>query len=116
GSPAIRLIFDADSVLHAKAGAKFKNLLRYEAGKTYNIRITFNTENRFYTVNVNGKDVLTQLTFAPVHGLERMVFRTGMPRHFPNADTPAAQTYDLPQAGEPDEEAVFYIGSLKTSK
>jgi len=116
GSPAIRLIFDADSVLHAKAGAKFKNLLRYEAGKTYNIRITFNTVSRFYTVNVNGRDVLTQLTFAPVHGLERMVFRTGMPRHFPNADTPAAQTYDLPQAGEPEEEAVFYIGSLKTSK
>jgi hypothetical protein len=52
--------------------------------------------------------------FQPVQSLEHIVFRTGMPRHFPNADTPAIQPDDLPNAGTPEEEAVFYIGSLKT--
>ena len=113
-NPAIRLTFDTDGTLRAKSGAKFKNILQYEAGVNYTIRITFNTTSRFYTVNINGKDVLTQLTFAPVDGLDKIVFRTGMPRHFPNADTPAIQPEDLPNAGTPEEEAAFYIGSLKT--
>jgi hypothetical protein len=114
GSPAIRLTFDTDGTLRAKSGAKFKNIMQYEAGATYNVRITFNTVSRFYTVNINGKDALTQLTFAPVHGVERMVFRTGMPNHFPNADTPAKQPEDLPNPGTPVDEVTFYIGSLKT--
>jgi hypothetical protein len=113
-SPAIRLTFDTDGTLRAKSGSKFKNIMKYDAGATYDIRITFNTANRFYTVNINGKDALTQLTFAPVESLDKIVFRTGMPRHFPNADTPAIQPEDLPNAGTPEEEAAFYIGSLKT--
>ena len=115
GSGCVRLMFEPDGVLRAKAGAKFKNIMKYEAGATYNIRITLNTYTRFYTVNINGKDALNQLTFAPVQNVSRIVFRTGMPRHEPNADTPAAQTYDLPNAGEPEDEAVFYIRSLKTA-
>lgn len=114
GSPGVRLIFDTDSTLRAKAGAKFKNIMKYEAGRQYDIRITLNTRNRFYTVNINGKDELTALTFNPVQQVERLVLRTGAPRHFPDADTPAAQPYDLPQAGEPEELAVFYIKSVKT--
>ncbi|WP_436489583.1 apiosidase-like domain-containing protein [Chitinophaga sp. ARDCPP14] len=115
GNPCVRLMFEADSTLKAKAGAKFKNILKYQAGATYNIRITLNTATRFYTVNINGKDVLTQLTFAPVQSVARMVFRTGMPRHTPDADTPAEQTFDLPHGGEPEQPAIFYIGSLKTT-
>jgi hypothetical protein len=38
-----------------------------------------------------------------------------MPRHTPDADTPAEQAFDLPDAGEPEQPAIFYIGSLKTT-
>nr|WP_261387363.1 hypothetical protein [Chitinophaga pinensis] len=90
--------------------------MKYAPDSVYNIRLNINTTNRFYTINVNGKDVLTSLLFAPVDKLERIVFRTGEPRHFPDADTPADQEYDLKQAGEQEAHtATFYIRSLKTS-
>lgn len=117
GTPGIRLGFDADSVFKAKAGARFKNFMKYSPDSVYNVRLTINTTNRFYTINVNGKDVLTSLLFAPVDKLERIVFRTGEPRHFPDADTPADQEYDLKQAGEQEPRtAKFYIRSLKTAE
>lgn len=117
GIPGIRLVFDADSVFKAKAGARFKNFMKYSPDSTYNVRLTINTTNRFYTINVNGKDVLTSLLFAPVDKLERIVFRTGEPRHFPDADTPADQEYDLKHAGEQEPRtAKYYIRSLKTTE
>ncbi|WP_255373196.1 exo-alpha-sialidase [Chitinophaga sp. YR627] len=116
GTPGIRLVFDADSVFKAKAGARFKHFMKYTPDSVYNVRLNINTTNRFYTINVNGKDVLTSLLFAPVDKVERIVFRTGEPRHFPDADTPADQEYDLKQAGEQEAHtAKFYIRSLKTS-
>ncbi|WP_222838191.1 exo-alpha-sialidase [Chitinophaga pinensis] len=116
GTAGIRLVFDADSVFKAKAGARFKHFMKYAPDSVYNIRLNINTTNRFYTINVNGKDVLNSLLFAPVDKVERIVFRTGEPRHFPDADTPADQEYDLEQAGEQEAHtAKFYIRSLKTS-
>lgn len=114
GTPAIRLVLDADSIFKAKAGARDKNFMSYLPDTVYNVRLAVNTATRFYTINVNGKDVLTSLLFAPVDKLERIVFRTGAPRHFPHADTPADQDYDLPEAGEQERQtAKFFIRSLK---
>jgi len=116
GTSGLRLVFDEDSVFKAKAGARFKNFIKYAPDSVYNVRLTVNTNNRFYTINVNGKDVLTSLLFAPVDKLERIVFRTGEPRHFPDADTPADQEYDLKNAGEQESRtAKYYIRSLKTA-
>ena len=66
------------------------------------------------SVIVNGKDIATQLFFAPAALLERIVFRTGPVRHFPNTDTPADQTFDVPNAGEQDPPAAFMITGLTT--
>jgi hypothetical protein len=112
GTAGFRLIFE-DSLLSAKAGARYKNFLHFKADSIYNIRLSINTTNRFYTININDKDVLTSLLFAPLDAVERIVFRTGAPRHFPDADTPADQVYDLPKASA--ENAVFYIRSVKTA-
>jgi hypothetical protein len=114
GTAGLRLTLDADSTLKAKAGARIKNLMKYKPGETYTIRITAYAHSRMYTVNINGKDVTRQLLFAPVAAFERIVFRTGGVRRFPDADTPADQTYDLPHAGDPAEPAAFYIQSLTT--
>jgi len=90
-------------------------LKKYEANEPYHIIVKLNTDTRFYTVNVNGKDVLTNLFFAPVPTVSRVVFRTGSVSRFPDADTPTDQDYDLPKAGEMAKPAVFYIKSFKTS-
>jgi hypothetical protein len=69
-----------------------------------------------YTVNIDGKDVLTQLFFAPVEGFGHVVFRTGETRHFPTPDSPAEADTDQPNAGTRVPEAGFAIHYLKTTK
>jgi hypothetical protein len=115
GMATVRLTFDTAGVLSAKAGARYKNFLKYKAGETYNIKLKLNAANRFYTITVNGKDMLTGLAFQPVANVSRIVFRTGNVRRFPDIDTPADQTYDLKNAGEAEKkEAVYLIKYLKT--
>ncbi|UKT65416.1 six-hairpin glycosidase [Pedobacter mucosus] len=114
GLATLRLTFDSTGTLSAKAGARYKNFMKYKAGESYDIKIKLDALTRFYTVTVNGKEALTSLAFQPVAEVSRIVFRTGDVRHFPNVDTPADQTYDLPKAGESDKEAIYSIKYLKT--
>ena len=114
GMAGVRLTFDSTGTLSAKAGARYKNFMKYKAGETYIISIKLNTANRFYTVTVNGKDVLTSLSYVPIAEASRIVFRTGDVRRFPDVDTPADQTYDLPKAGEMGKEASYSIKFLKS--
>ena len=113
-TPAIRLIFDSDGVLKYKAGYRINNLREYKANEEYKIRVEANTTNRFYNVYLNDEKVLTRLFFAPVHQLNKIVFRTGEVRRFPNADTPTDQDFDIKQNGQPVPEAAYYIKSIKT--
>jgi hypothetical protein len=69
-----------------------------------------------YTVNVNDKDVLTQLFFAPVDGFTHVVFRTGEARHYPTPESPAEAETDARGAGDKVPEAWFSIHYLKTNK
>jgi hypothetical protein len=115
-TPAVRLSFEPDGSLVAKAGARSKKLLDYKAASIYDLRITLNTDTRMYTVNINGKDVLTQLFFAPVETFGHIVFRTGEARHFPTADTAPEADKDLPNAGDRVPEAIFAIRYLKTQR
>jgi hypothetical protein len=114
--PAMRLSFGADSMLITKAGARVKNILKYRAGETYVIRVSLDMDSRMYTVNVNGKDMVTQLFFAPVLSFGHIVFRTGEARHYPTADAPAEAFEDLPHAGDKVAAAMYSIQYLKTSR
>lgn len=115
-TPAVRLSFEPDSTFIAKAGARIKKIMTYKAGETYRIRVALNTNTRMYTVNINGKDMLTQLFFAPVESFGHIVFRTGEARHFPTADSGPEADKDLPHAGDKVPEAWFAIHYLKTKK
>ncbi|GAB4021410.1 hypothetical protein GCM10028808_66140 [Spirosoma migulaei] len=115
GSPAVRLLFDADSLLKAKVGYRDSGIQKYEAGKQYDIRIELDRDKRMFVTYVNGQSKGNRLFFAPVASFRRVVFRTGSVRRFPDADTPTDQSYDLPKPGEQDDEAVFVIKSFKTS-
>lgn len=114
GMATVRLTFDTAGTISAKAGARYKNFMKYEANKTYDIKLKLDAFTRFYTITVNGKDALTTLAFQPVATVSRIVFRTGDARRFPDVDTPADQTYDLKNAGESEKEAVYRINYLKT--
>lgn len=114
GQAALRLAFDSTGALTAKTGARWKNVSKYSAHETYTILIELNTDQRSYTVTVNGKAAGTYLFFAPVAQVERIVFRTGGPRFFPTPETPADQTYDLSHSGDQVPAATYLIRSLKT--
>lgn len=115
GTPCLRLAFDSTGVFYTKAGYRNKSLGKYNAGETLQVKVELNTMTRFYTVTINGKSPNNNLCFAPVASVERLVFRTGSTRRFPDADTPTDQSYDLPGAGAQDREAVYFINYVKTT-
>ncbi|MGV8136776.1 MAG: exo-alpha-sialidase [Mangrovibacterium sp.] len=116
GTAALRLTFGGDGFLKQKNGYRLKNIMSYEAAKTYTVRIEATAANRFYTVYINGERRSAGLFYAPVHELARIAFRTGDVRRFPDIDTPTDQQYDRPQPGKPLPEAVFSVYSLVTKK
>ncbi|MEA5404852.1 hypothetical protein VB776_18095 [Arcicella sp. DC2W] len=115
GTTAVRLIFDADSSFKAKVGYRNSGIMKYEAGKEYNVRIELDRHKRMFNIFVNGQSKGTKLFFAPVTSFKRVTFRTGEIRRFPDADTPTDQNFDLKNAGELDKEAIYIIKSFKTS-
>lgn len=116
GIPGVRLTLDSAGNLLTKAGYRDRTLGHYNAGEPLNFSVTLNTETRFYTVTLNGKNLSPGLFFAPLESINRVVFRTGEVRRFPNADTPTDQMYDLPNGGAKDRPAAFFITSFKTSE
>ena len=113
GIPTLRLQLDSAGNILTKQGYRNKSLGKYNAGEALNIKIELNTATRFYSVTINGKSS-NNICFAPVAAVERIVFRTGETRRFPNADTPTDRDYDLPDADAKDKEAVYFIYYLKT--
>jgi hypothetical protein len=115
GQPALRLIFDKDGALKAKVGYRNSGIMNYESGKTYHITLELDCSTRIYKIKVNGIDKGAKVYFAPVEAFSRIMFRTGEVRKFPDADTPTDQDFDLKNASEKDDEAIFYVHSFKTS-
>ena len=114
GTPCLRLMLDSSGNILTKQGYRNKSLGKYVAGETMTIKIELNTATRFYSISINGKNPSNNLCFAPVESVERIVFRTGTTRRFPDADTPTDQDYDLPNADKRDKEAVYQVHYLKT--
>jgi hypothetical protein len=114
GTPCLRIMLDSTSTILTKQGYRNKVLGKYNAGDKVVINIELNTTTRFYSVSINGGKPSNNLCFAPAESVERIVFRTGSTRRFPNADTPTDQNYDLPNADGKDKEAKWKIDFLKT--
>ncbi|HEY6505371.1 MAG TPA: six-hairpin glycosidase [Chitinophagaceae bacterium] len=114
GTACLRVMLDSAANVLTKQGYRNKSLGKYKAGETLAIKIELNVGTRFYTVSINDGRPNNNLCFAPVQSVERIAFRTGTVRRFPDADTPTDQDYDLPGADKKDKEAVYYISYLKT--
>ena len=116
GLGAIRLVFDDEGLFKLKSGYRYSGITEYKPGEEYHIKVELDVETRFYEVTVNDDIKKERMFYAPVGTIDRIVFRTGEIRHFPNADTPTDQDFDVENGGEPDPTAVFQIKSLKTMK
>ncbi|RXK58001.1 six-hairpin glycosidase [Lacibacter luteus] len=114
GTATLRLMLDSTGSILTKQGYRNKSLGKYKAGEQLNIKIELNTATRFYTVTINNDKPNLNVFFQPVESVERLSFRTGAVRRFPDADTPTDQDYDLPGADAKAKEAVYYIHSVKT--
>ena len=110
-----RLELTPDGIFRAKGGSRFGNLMKYEPGKNYHVEAILSVTDRNIQVFVDGKRVGLRMFYAPVPAIERIAFRTGVPRTFPTVDTPADQTYDLPNAGDQEPLAEYRIANVKTS-
>lgn len=114
GLPCLRIMLDSTGSILTKQGYRNKIIGKYTAGSRLTFAININVLTRMYTVSINGGNVSNNLMFNPVASVERLVFRTGITRRFPDADTPTDQDYDLPNAEQRNKEAVYKIFSVKT--
>ena len=115
GNSCLRMMLDSTGAILTKQGYRNKSLGKYSTGEKLDFKIELNTSTRFYMVIINDGKPNNNLCFAPVQSVERIIFRTGVTRRFPNADTPTDQDYDLPNADTKGKEAVYLIHHLKTS-
>jgi len=116
GLAATRIMFDSDGQIKFKAGYRNSGLVKYEAGKSYHFVLTFDVNSRSFQIAVNGDDRGTKLFFAPIAHVNKVSFRTGEVRRFPDADTPTDQKFDLENPGKQAKEAVYYVHSFKADK
>lgn len=113
GTACTRIEFTHDGFIRVKNGARYGNVMSYEPDKTYHFDATLDAANRKLTLYVNGKRT-ERIFFAPVHKIERIMFRTGAKRTFPTIDTPADWYGILPNTGDTDTLAVYRIANFKT--
>jgi hypothetical protein len=115
GISASRIELTAQGEMRGKGGARYGHLIDYQAGRTYHVEVCLSVSNRMATFYVDGKEVGKRMFYAPVHSFERVMFRTGSKRTFPDVDTPADWDGILPGAGATDSLAVYKIANFKTS-
>jgi hypothetical protein len=109
-------MLDSTGSILTKQGYRNKSLGKYKAEEKLILKIELNTTTRFYTVSINEGKPANNICFAPVTTVERIVFRTGSIRHFPDAETPTDQSYDLFNTEIPLKNAQYRIHYLKTKQ
>lgn len=119
GMIPVRLIFNNHGSIKIKHGGGLANVQNYTADTWYNIKFKIDTIAHKFWVEINGQPIKENgwSFFAPVLSVERLVFRTGPIRREPRIDTEVKGVWgeDLPGAGEPSAEAVYYLNYVTTS-
>lgn len=116
GTPCLRIMLDSTGSILTKQGYRNKSLGKYKAEEKLTLKIELNATTRFYTVSINEGKPANNICFAPVASVERIAFRTGATRHFPDAETPTDQSYDLFNTEIPVKNAQYRIHYLKTKQ
>ena len=116
GNVCSRIVLDQDATMKVKGGARYGGLVKnYEANTVYHIKACLSVDAHAGTYHVNGKKVTSRQFDTPAEAITRVVFRTGPLFDYPNIETPADQTEDMPRADEEDVLAVFAIANVTTA-
>lgn len=113
GQAATRITFSDDGYIKIKTGYREGNLLEYKPDVKYNFSIHYNTATRSYEISVNDKKEATRLFFQPVKQINRISFRTGNVRTYPDANTPTDQNFDVENAGVSTNNSNYQIHYFK---
>ena len=114
GTACSRIELTAEGIMRCKGGARYGNLIKYQADSVYHVEAILSVSRRVAEVYINGKKAGQRMFFAPVESIERVMFRTGSERRFPDVDTPADWDGILDNAGEREPEATFAIANVIT--
>ena len=114
GTACSRIELTSEGIMRCKGGARYGGLGKYEANKTYKIEAVLSVSKRMIEVFIDGKKAGQRMFFAPVEAIERIMFRTGSERRFPDVDTPADWDGTLDNAGERESESTFAIANVVT--
>lgn len=115
GTACARIDLNPDGTMMSKGGSRYGKVISYEPDRKYHVEVIVSTGDRNSKVYIDGQLKSTRMLFAPVHSIERVAFRTGERRRFPTVDTPADQTYDVPDAGSEDRNVTFRIANFQSS-
>ena len=116
GNMCARIVLDATANMKVKGGARYGGMVKnYEPGKVYHVEAMLSVDGHTGTYFVNGKKAASRMFDTPVEHITRIVFRTGDPFDYPNIETPADQTEDMPRADEEDPMATFCIANVNTT-
>ena len=114
GTACSRIELTNEGVIRCKGGARYGGLGKYEPNTTYHIEAILSVSKRMIEVYINGKKAGQRMFFAPVESIERVMFRTGSERRFPDIDTPADWDGTLDNAGDKAPTATFAIANVCT--
>lgn len=114
GTTASRICFMADGLVKVKTGARFSKVMAYQSDVVYHFEAVLDVSHRQLSLSVNGNHKGQYIFFAPVHEIERIMFRTGTEPEEPTVDTPADWDGILPHAGDADTCAIFQLAHLKS--
>ena len=116
GNMCARIVLDANANMKVKGGARYGGMVKnYEPGKVYHVEAMLSVDGHTGTYFVNGKKAASRMFDTPVEHITRIVFRTGDLFDYPNIETPADQTEDMPRADEEDPMATFCIANVNTT-
>ncbi len=114
GTACLRIMLDSVGNILTKQGYRNKTIGKYIANQQLYFVVELNTKTRFYTVQINNEKASTNICFAPVANVSRIVFRTDITSRFPDADTPTDQNYDISNANKINENYSYLIHNLTT--
>ena len=115
GTACSRIELTDEGIMRCKGGARYGGLGKYEPNHIYHVKAVLSVARRMVEVYIDDKKAGQRMFFAPVEAIERVMFRTGARRTFPDIDTPADWYGTLDNAGEDAPLAVFSIANVKTA-
>lgn len=124
GNVPVRLFLTPDGWIKARDGHHLRYLMEYEPNTWYAMSLTADCATNEYTLSI-GEDFIFRGGYkwgngayftAPVHTVERLVFRTGPRRREPTLDSDRDRRGDLPQPDEPISRAMYYVNYVTTTE